>query len=427
MAKLWAVVKREYLERVRTRWFLVATVLGPVFFAVVMFLPAYMSSRTAVSDDIRRIHVIDATGTDVGRLIASELGGGIAGDTVTTRVVEVAPSALAGAEATAVRAIVAGDIKGYLVVDPGTLAGRPARYVGVNATSLTDMGELESRVRAEVLGQRLRAAGVSASDADVLKDLPFELATRRLSPSGAEGAGRVSVLFAITLAVLLYFSIFLYGQAVLRGVLEEKQTRVAEIVVSSVSPSKLLGGKVIGVGAVGLTQMLLWGVAAWLLLQVRGPLLDRLGIPSLPLQIPHVTVPLAAALVLFFVLGYTFYAALFAAVGAMVSSEQDAQQAQLPAAMLLMLSVIFMQPVLQAPDGALAVQLSWLPFSAPIIMPLRMSTVSVPVWQIVASLGGLLLACIVAVFLAARIYRTGLLMYGKRPTLRELGRWILVR
>jgi len=199
---------------------------------------------------------------------------------------------------------------------------------------------------------------------------------------------------------------------------------VAEIVVSSVRPTTLLAGKVIGVGAVGLTQVIIWIAASFAMARYRARLLTMMGIDATPLGFPSATVGQMAVLVMFFMLGYTFYAALFAAIGAMVNTEQEAQQAQLPVVMLLIVSIMFLQPVLNAPDGKLANTLTWLPFSSPIVMPLRMSAVSVPGWEIAASLFALVAGCYIAVWVAARIYRTGLLMYGKRPSMSELARWV---
>lgn len=173
---------------------------------------------------------------------------------------------------------------------------------------------------------------------------------------------------------LLYMSILLYGQNVLRGVLEEKTTRVAEVVVSSVSPDTLLAGKVIGVGAVGLTQMLVWTVSGILFWGQRARIFEAMGLPAMPsVAFPSIDPLVLVALLLFFVLGYTFYATLFAAVGAMVGSLEEAQQAAQPVMMMLVFSIIFVQPVMTRPDGQLAVTMSWLPFSAPIIMPMRMT------------------------------------------------------
>jgi ABC-2 type transport system permease protein len=270
----------------------------------------------------------------------------------------------------------------------------------------------------------MRSLGVAPADAERLKRMSLDLRAERITPRGRGGSGQLSVLIAISVAMLLYVTIFIYGQNVLRGVIEEKQSRVAEIVVSSVKPSTLLAGKVLGVGAVGLTQMLIWGAASVAMAKYRVALLQHFGAAAIPLQLPAVGWEQAVLLILFFVLGYTFYAALFAAVGAVVSSEQEAQQAQMPLVLLLVMSIIFLQPVLNNPEGALAVNLGWLPFSSPIVMPLRMSAVNLPPWEIGLSLFALAAGCYIAVYIAARVYRTGLLMYGKRPSLREIARWV---
>jgi ABC-2 type transport system permease protein len=424
MKKLWAVVEREYLERVRTRWFVLATIFGPIVFGTLMYLPAYMASRSTASSDVARIRILDATESDLGRRVASALNGGLFGDTTRTGVEPVASTELAAAESTAINAVLKGSIRGYLVLDRSVFIGKSARYSGTNATSLTDMRRIENAVNHEVLAQQLRSLGVAAAEAERLKQFNVGLRAERVTDAGRAGSGQVSILIAISVALLLYATIFVYGQNVLRGVIEEKQTRVAEIVVSSVKPTTLLAGKVLGVGAVGLTQMLIWGAASIGMAKVRGALLERFGASATPLQLPSVSFGQGALLILFFVLGYTFYAALFAAIGATVSTEQEAQQAQMPVVLLLVISIMFLMPVLNNPDGALATNLGWLPFSSPIVMPLRMSAVTVPPWEIGLSLFALAAGCYIAIYVAARIYRTGLLMYGKRPTFREVMRWV---
>ena len=252
--KLWAVIQREYLERVRTRWFVLATVFGPIVFGTLMYLPAYMATRNVTSVDVARIRILDATGTDVGHRIAVALNGGLFGDTTRTRVEAIEPAAIIAAESTATRAVINGSIKGFLILEPGVFLGRNVHYAGANATSLSDMQRIENIVRREVLAQQMRSLGISAADAERLKLASIDLRSERITAQGRAGSGQVSVLIAISVAMLLYVTIFIYGQNVLRGVIEEKQSRVAEIVVSSVKPTTLLAGKVLGVGAVGLTR-----------------------------------------------------------------------------------------------------------------------------------------------------------------------------
>jgi len=424
MRKLLVVTAREYLERVRTRWFIVATVFGPIIFGLLLFVPPWIAARSQASANLARIVILDATGTDLGKRIAAELNGGIAGDTSRTDVRAVVPARLAEAESLATRQTVARETRGYLVLDSNTIAGRSARYAGSNATSGADMNEIRRVVRDEVVAMRLEQAGLDAFQSAALASMRLSLDAERITDRGRGASAKLSIFFAFGVAMLLYVSILMYGQAVLRGVIEEKQTRVAEVVVASVSPVKLLGGKVLGVGAVGLTQLVIWIGVGLTLMKMRAQVLGHFGIESTPVFLPGISPGAAVLLILFFMLGYTFYAALFAMVGATVTNDQDAQQAQVPVVMLLVVSAFALAPVLAAPESKLAYIMGWLPFSSPIIMPLRMSVVTLEPFDIAASIIILVVSCYVAVVLAARVYRTGLLMYGKRPALREVVRWM---
>jgi ABC-2 type transport system permease protein len=226
------------------------------------------------------------------------------------------------------------------------------------------------------------------------------------------------------IALLLYASIMLYGQNVMGGVLEEKTSRVAEVVMSSVPTDTLLAGKVLGVGAVGLTQQALWVLTTLAMVQLRAPIMAKLGIPNTQFSLPSISLGAGLLFMLFFVLGFTFYASLFAAVGASVNTEQEAKQAATPVILLNVASIIFISPVLLNPTGTLATVLSILPFSAPIMMPLRLALTAIPPWQLGASIASLILSCVLVVWIASRIYRIGLLMYGKKPSWREMARWV---
>ncbi len=424
MAKLWTIVKREYLERVRTKWFIIATVFGPIFFGAVIIVPAVLAKKTKSTMEFTNTKILDATTSGFGHKIATVMSRGRAPGTLPPQVEVLSPSALTAAESTATHQVMAKQISGYLVVDSRTLAGEQVAYAGRNATSIGDMERLRSSVREALLAQRLEKAGIDSSDIKALTFIPLRLSTVRVSDKGRGGSGTVSIIFAGAIAFLLYMSIILYGQNVLRGVLEEKTTRVAEVVVSSVPPETLLAGKILGVGAVGLTQQILWVVTTVLMFKLRQPLLDKFGITTMPFALPDISIGLAFLLLLFFILGFIFYSSLYAAVGASVNTEQEAQQAVQPMLILLVATAIFINPILLNPTSKLASIMSWLPFSAPIIMPLRLSLGSVPWYEVAGSLVGVAIACWGATWLAARIYRVGLLMYGKRPTLREMARWV---
>ena len=421
MGKLWTVVKREYLERVRTKWFIVATVFAPLLFGALMILPTLLAARSKESKNVADIVILDATEIGLGEAVRNRLGS-LQGPVPEVRL--VAPAEVAQAESLATRQVVARERTGYLVLEGGTTAPLAGRYAGRNASSIIDMNRIERSVRQAAMAQRLTKEGVAPDVVDSLVTAQISIPAERITDKGRGGSGLVSFFFAFGIAFLLYMSIILYGQNVLRGVMEEKQTRVAEVVMSSVKTDTLLAGKVIGVGAVGLTQLVLWGLTSWLLLELRAPILTRFGQPVEPLQLPAIGVGALLLLLAFFLLGFIFYAALFAAVGAMVSSDQEAQQAAQPVMLLLIAGVIFLNPVLLDPQSTLAKVVSILPFSSPIIMPLRLSLIAVPAWELAASLAALILACLLAVWLAARIYRVGMLMYGKRPSMRELVRWV---
>ena len=424
MAKLWAIVKREYLERVRTRWFIFATVFGPIFFGAMIIVPAVMAKRSKSTIEFSNTRILDATTTGIGRRIADAMNRGRAAGSVAPQVVVLKTPELSQAESTATHQVMNKQLSGYLIADEGTLRGEEVRYAGRNATSLGDMERVRSAVKEAVLAQRLEQAGIDSSRVRDMTFLPLSLNPERITDKGRGGSGTVSIIFAGAIAFLLYMTIVLYGQNVLRGVLEEKTTRVAEVVVSSVQPETLLAGKVLGVGAVGLTQQVLWVITTVLMFKLRQPILAKFGVSSMPFALPQISIGLALLLLLFFLLGFIFYSSLYAAVGASVNSEQEAQQAAQPMLILLVATAIFINPILINPTSTLATVMSLLPFSAPIIMPLRLALGSVPWYELVGSLVGVLLACFAATWFAARIYRVGLLMYGKRPTMREMARWV---
>ena len=441
-AKLWAVIRREFLERVQTRAFIIGCLLGPVFIAGVIFLPAYLALRNVRIAAASSLIIIDATGAGLGERLrrtlmtpASATAAPTPASNIEVRV--TAPNEIAAAESLATKAVIAKTVDGYVVLDERTLRGQRARYAGRKATAVGDMRRLEQSLRQSALAQRLTTANVNPSLVDSLSQSRLVLESERLTEQGrgSDASRRANLMFAGAVAFLLYMSMILYGQMVLRGVLEEKTTRVAEVVVSSVSPDTLLAGKVIGVGAVGLAQQIIWIVATLYLGSLLAPMLMRMAPPpaqvagveaaSVPaMSMPDVQLSSLLVIIAFFILGYGLYASIHAAVGAMVNSDQEAQQALAPVMVLIVSSAIFIQPVMLNPSNTLARVASMFPFSAPIIMPLRMGLVPVPAWELAVAILGLAAAVVGVIFLAARIYRVGLLMYGKRPSLGELARWV---
>ncbi|MGE5727915.1 MAG: ABC transporter permease [Gemmatimonas sp.] len=427
MGKLFAIIKREYLERVRSKWYIFSTALGPLFFGVIVIVPMVISSRTRPSPDLSHVIILDATGTQLGVRVAGDLAGGISANEPSRAVVRaVKPSELAQAESTATHEVMRGEnpFMGYLVLDSATLDGKSERYAGRNGSALVDVKEIEDAVQRSLLSQRLEQEGLQASRIKALTRVNLNMKSERLTERGREAGGLASALFSYMLAFVLYMMLVIYGQQILRGVMEEKTSRVAEVVISSVSTDSLLAGKVIGVGAASLTQMVLWGLSSVLVYKIRGVILASFGVPNVQIPLPHIGILVALLLLVFFIVGFVFYAALFAAMGSTVTNEQDVQQASMPVMLLLIASIVFVQPILLDPTSTLSKVMSWLPFSAPILMPLRMTMIQISGIEIAGTLAGMLLGCALATLLAARIYRVGMLMYGKRPTFREMSRWV---
>lgn len=420
MDKVFAVIKREYLERVRSRWFVFATIFGPLMMAVLVILPAYLASKSTASADVGNIIVLDASGGGMGERVALTLGAFGKRPDVRT----VAPNEVAQAESTATKAVVDKQVEGYLVVDQLTMSGEKARYAGRNASTIPDMKRLEEAVKSAVLARRFEEAGLDAAKVQALSTVKLQMDAERLTEKGRGGGGKGNAALAYGVALLLYMSIVLYGQSILMGVIEEKSQRVAEVVVAAIPADKLLAGKVIGVGAVGLSQQLVWIASAVLLMKFQAPIMAAFGLPPSPMQMPQVTIATAVAYFTYYVLGFVFFTSLFGAVGSMVSSTQDAQQVSTPLTMLIVPSIVLLMPVLLSPNGTLARTVSIVPFTAPILMPVRMSLTAVPWYEITLSIALLLLSCAGAVWMAGRIYRVGVLMYGKKPSFSEVLRWV---
>jgi len=217
---------------------------------------------------------------------------------------------------------------------------------------------------------------------------------------------------------MIYMTVIIYGVAVMRSVIEEKTSRVVEVLLSSVRPMELMAGKIIGVGAVGLTQMLIWCTC-----------IAALGTPGFVaaksyLKDVQIPAPVFILFPIFFLLGYLLYAALYAAVGAMVNSDEEAQQVQWPVLLPLIACTAFASAVIRQPNGQLAFWLSLFPLTSPIIMFVRVASQMPPLWQVLLSIAILIATIYAVVFICARIYRVGILMYGKRPTLPEIIKWI---
>jgi ABC-2 type transport system permease protein len=293
------------------------------------------------------------------------------------------------------------------------------------------MSVLERTVREIVLVERLNRVGV---DPELVARATIPVSLTTVSIRGGkvtEDSGEARFFLAYLLWFILYIAILLYGVQVLGSVVEEKTSRIVEVLVSSLRPFELLAGKIVGVGSVGLFQFLIWGVSAKIMIDQREAIAGMVGVDLAGsgggFSMPEVPVSTIVIFLVYFVLGYFLYASMFAAVAAMSNTEAEARQGQTPVVMLLVIPTMLMLSILQQPDGGIAIALSLIPFCSPIAMPVRWAAAEVPLDQVAMSIGFLVLGLLLITWLAARIYRVGILMHGKRPNIRELVRWVRTR
>lgn len=415
MRKVWAVVRREFVERVRTKWFWVSAILGPVLFAGIIVFQIMQS----VGGAVRHIAVVDSTTAGFGERVAEALS-----SSRSFRATRV--PATPGVLDSLTRLVEAKRLDGFLIISKELTETGKAEYRASNL-SLQTIEELQRALGRLVVKARLESKGVNPSVVDwaqIRVDLDQKKIARGRTTT--ESAGQ-SFITAYIMAILLFMAILLYGVNVMSSVLEEKTTRIVEVLVSSLRPFQLMLGKVLGAGAVSFFQFLIWGVSARVLVGLRGPIADALGAPAdaaQNLKLPHIPGATIAIFLAFFLGGFLLYSAMFAAVGAMSSNEQEARQAQQPVTYLLMISYFSIIGLTNDPSSMFARTLSLVPFTSPIATPVRWTAGSMGIGELAASLAMLAFAIVVVTWVAARIYRVGILMTGKRPTMKELVRWV---
>jgi ABC-2 type transport system permease protein len=430
MKKVLIIIKREYLVRVRTRAFMIGTIVSPLLMLGLIALPIFFATRGGGD---RRVTVLDQTGDPelfdaIKRSLESrgegdeelnrrDPGVGRTNYMLTRRV--VAPGEDLQALQLQFQQQAAKDPDStYLVLRSGGLDRIEPEYYAKN-TSDFSIGTLERAINDAVSSLRLKRAGL-----DQLQIAAYtrrvDLKTNKITASGeVKEGGRTDFAVAFVMLFFIYMSVLIYGLFVMRGVIEEKQSRIVEVLVSSVRPTQMMLGKVIGIGLVGLTQIGVWALSALLLTTVGVSVFASRG-----LTMPNVPVSLLVYFVVFFVLGYFLYATLYAMVGSTVSSEEDAQQAQIPVTLLLVVPMVIFNMIIANPTSSASIVLSMIPFFAPTLMMMRIAVVNPPLWQILLSMAIMVTTILLCVWIAARIYRVGILMYGKRPSIAELGRWL---
>ncbi len=415
MSQVWVVVRREYLERVRTKGFVIATLAVPLIMMGLMAFSIFMGVRSQQSE--REMALVDYTGA-LGASVAADL------DQAGWEIEVAEPSA--GAAAELERRLEDDEIQAYLILDDVTAAEGAFVYRSKDGPGRVFRAISERVVAEAALSARLAGMEDPAGLRQLLGGGELEFQALRDEDDGEAVDEGVSLVVGFAGAFLLYITMLIYGAYVLRSVLDEKTNRVVEVVISSIRPWQLMLGKILGVGAMGLTQLGIW-VAFVAVLALAGLPLAAARLPIENVDLLQAVLPGVGVLLLFlvyFVLGYFLYAALFAAVGAMCSREEEAQQAQFPLVMLLIVPLMLQMNTINGRGFEWIEWVALFPFFSPILMFPRAAAGTVPAWMTALSL--LLMAAAIAgtAWVAGRIYRTGILMQGKRPTLKELVRWI---
>jgi ABC-2 type transport system permease protein len=425
MNKVFVVIKREYLTRVRNKAFVIGTVLTPILMLALGGLPGYLATR---GKGDRHIIVLNQSGdlTFVADLrkrldppVEGEQNGGrerLANIRYTFEETIVPPGQDIEERVKTLSARVEKNAdEGCLLIPGGILTGDKPEYYAKNPSDFA-VRAIEDAISYVVAGRRLAKFGF---DQERLRQSLEPVDLQRRDPKGVEEKGPPRFVIGMVMLFFLYLTTLFYGIFVMRGVIEEKQSRIVEIVISSIKPFQLMMGKLIGIGLVGLTQYGIWIACIALLLGLGAPLFTSQGI-----TLPEIPITFYVYFILYFILGYFLYATLYAMVGSMVSSEEDAQQVQMPVTLLVVLPMMLFPLIMTNPNSGLSTALSMVPFFAPTLMMMRIAMGNPPLYQILLSLAGMTVSIFVLVWIVARIYRVGILMYGKRPSIAELGRWI---
>ena len=434
MKKFLTIVKREYMQRVRTKMFIVSTVLLPAVMSLFGLVPAIILS---IETPPMRVAVVDQTGRMYSQIRQSLFSDQPEAD---------AQSANAGAQRTTPRRgfsrfvmeeVNAGnqsldqiranldqrlqsrELDGYVILPPEFLSQGKAEFVNRNPGDVFSPRVLQSAINRATREQRLIDANVDSQTRQELFK-PVELQTAKIGTGGQErdSGNRFALVFGI--GFVMYLAILMYGQIVLGAVIEEKETRIAEILFSSVKPFALMMGKLVGVSLVALTQLAIWALAfsAFALYGARA-----LASQGMNANIPSIPFSHYIYFGLFFLLGYFIYATIYALVGSMVTTAQEGGQLAMPIILILVISFYLFWPVSRSPDSPFSFWVSMFPLSAPVAMLVRIVTQTPPFWQIALSLVIGFSSVLLIMWVAARIYRVGMLMYGKRASIPEAIRW----
>jgi ABC-2 type transport system permease protein len=435
MKKIQIIIIREYLIRVKSKTFLLSTLLTPLAFVAIAGVAILASSWK--EDEAYQIFLQDETGVILPAL---------EGKKGELQFISSLP------EGKDLNSWLGEDKShGYLKTDSTFLTADvpKAELHSSGNIPISLKSTLEDTLTRVIRNIRLAETGITAAEMKRITQ-EVKLKTLKVTEEGTERSSTgIAAILGYIMGILIYIFMFSYGMIVMRGVIEEKTNRIVEVIISSVRPFQLMIGKIIAIAAVGLTQFTIWIILLTTISAVTLPLLTKDlkappttqsipgGIPSeIPMEdqnqiaeeiatgVRQFDISLIFYFIFYFLGGYLLYGSLFAAVGSAVDQESDSQQLIWPITIPLMIPMMLLGNILQQPDGSLAVFCSIFPLFSPVCMMVRLASVQVPWYEIVASGVALILTFLLVIWLAGKIYRTGIFMYGKKPSIKEVARWI---
>ncbi len=411
------------------------SILGPILFGAIIFLPALITIFT--SDEEKHIAIVDESGLFQDKFESNQ-----------SLIFSVVPINIEQAKT----ALKEKKYDGVLLI-PDIDISNPQGFTYFSEESLAPMtkANLERTIRQEIEKLRMMRSGIKKEQLDGIR-AKVDIITIKIGEEGEKaGSSGAAMVIGYVGAFFIYIFIFLYGSQIMRGVMEEKTNRIIEVLICSVRPFDLMMGKIIGIGAVALTQFLIWVVLSLGIttgisvvfgldkvaearakgqmeqLQQNPEMANAVEISNAIDAIASINMPVTiAAFLFFFFAGYLMYGAMFAAIGAAVDNETDSQQFMLPITIPLIFAIISLSAVITNPNGQLAFWLSVVPLTAPVVMMARVPFTGAN-WELFLSMGILIASFIGMVWLAGRIYRVGILMYGKKPTYKEIGKWLFYK
>ncbi len=417
--RTWAVIRREYLERVRAKGFIIGTLLGPLLMSAIVIVPALVAGSRI--GEQRTVGIIDASGSVLeplrARLADSGKEKGRDASRYTLMPVSLEGRTFDAGVAELKRMVQEESVHSALVIPADFRASRAATIYVKSVAAMSVKDDLRPALNEVLRAGRFQEKGIPEDLRDYLA-AGTEWVTMNIGGEGGESrAGDESAFaVAIILIMMIYMMVLMYGAHTLQAVIEEKSSRVVEVLLSSMSPGSLMLGKVLGIGAAGLTQTAIW-TAAFFVVSQQG-----VSIGSFKLDTSFLTPIIWISFLMYFLLGFFLYALLYAGVGAMCNTIQDSQQFNFPLMMGLVLPMLLLSLVVEAPNSPLAIGLSLFPLFAPVLMFMRVCLETPPAWQIGLSWLLLLLSIWLAARAAGKLFRLGVLMYGAAPTWATLVR-----